>query len=501
MPESLPLYKRVMSAGLWNVFLRGTMRSLGFVRNVVLARLLAPDDFGLFGITLVVISMLERFSSSGMQSAVIQKRESVEGYLDTLWTIQVLRRIVLGIGLFLGAPLIASFFDEPRVTELFRVVGVIVVFSGLLSPGMLLFRRELEAKPQFIQGFAVKAVDLSVSIVLALLFRNVWALMGGSVAGAVTRIVLSYQLHPYRPRLSFDWQRAREMWNYGRWVFLYQILFFLTYRGDNLIIGKFLGARALGIYMLAYSIAELVTMELGNMLGGVAFPAYSRIQEQVERVRRAYLTTVDFVASITVPVGVVLCLFAEPITSVVLGERWLEAASVLPYLAVAGSARALAWTGTALYNAMGQPAFSFRMSLVSVGVTYALIFPLIPAMGLRGVALAIAAGQLSQFLPYAVYTRRTLGVGLGELGRQLLPALALGGVVGAVLAMVRTQSMPDVLHLVVGLGAAAGAYLICAWALWKFASMGPMKIFDQFWIRIRGSSDVSEHTAAAPSLT
>lgn len=499
-PDMQPLYKRVMNAGFWNILLRGAIRAIGFVRNVVLARLLAPEDFGLFGITLVVISLLERFSNSGMESAVIQKRESVEGYLDTLWTIQVFRRTVLGIGLVLGAPFAASFFNEPQLTELFRVVGVIVVFSGVLSPGMLLFRRELEAKPQFILGFGVKAMDLTVSVILALVFRNVWALMGGAVAAALTRIALSYGLHSYRPRFKIDWHRARDMWRYGRWVFLNQILFFLTYRGDNVIIGKFLGTRALGLYMLAYSIAEIVTLEIGNVLAGIAFPAYSRIQGEEERVRRAHLKTVQFVASIAIPVGVVLCVFAVPITGVVLGARWLDAASVLPYLAVAGSARALAMTGMAIFNARGQPAFSFRMSFVSVGVTYALMFPLMAIMGLKGVALAIAAGQVGQLVPYAVYTRRTVGVGLTELARQLIPAAALGSVVGAALGIVGTQSMPVILHLVVGLGAASGAYFLCAWILWKSASMGPMMILDQFRVGIRDGKAVSDRPAAAPSL-
>lgn len=495
------LYKRVLSAGFWSFLLRGATRSIGLVRNVVLARLLAPEDFGLFGIVLVIISILDRFSNAGLHSAVVQKKEGVGEYLDTVWTIQALRGFALGLGLLLSAPLLASFFEEPQVVPLLQVLGVALFLSGLYNPGMLHFRRELDVKPQFIQRFGGTMVDLTVSIILAFMLRSAWALMLGLVAGGLTRIVLSYWIHPYRPRFSIDWQRAREMMGFGRWVFLNNLLFFLAYRGDNLVIGKLLGTHALGIYMLGYSIAEVVTAEIGNVLGGVAFPAYSRIQEEAERLRRAYLATIEFVASITIPCAVVLFLFAEPITSVVLGSGWMQVATILPLLAVAGSARALVLTGTAAFYAVGRPLLSFWMNLVGVGVTYALMFPLIASMGLQGVALAVAVGQVSQFVPLLLSVRRSLGIGLGEVGRRLIPGALLGCAMGGVLGVVNTLSMPGPLHLALGLGSASLVYLICAWILWKTASNGPMSAIKQFWIHFRSPAPISTQSTAVSACT
>ncbi|MGH9890759.1 MAG: lipopolysaccharide biosynthesis protein, partial [bacterium] len=345
--------RRAVHASFWSMLMRVALRGTGVVRNVVLARLLAPEDFGLFGIALVVLSLIDRFSDSGLHSALIQRDRDIAEYLDTAWTVQALRGTVAAVALALGGPLLAGFFGEPRAAPLIQVLGLSIFLRGFLNPGVLYFRRELEVNRQFMLRFGGAIVDLAVSIVAALVLRNAWALMIGLIAGLLTRVVVSFILHPFRPTLRLRFDQLRELSHYGRWLFLSNVLGFLIYKGDNLLVGKLIGAPALGIYMMAYMISEVITIEIGRTLTLVAFPAYSRLQGDLRRIRRAFCTVLELLWAVVAPIAVVVSILAEPITLFLLGPRWSQVASLLPFLAVAGGVRVLINNASTIFRALG----------------------------------------------------------------------------------------------------------------------------------------------------
>lgn len=480
------LLQRVVSAGFWSLLIRSGIRGVGFVRNIVLARLLSPDDFGLFGITLVVLSIMDRFSNTGLQSALVQKRTDIKDHLSTAWTVQALRGVFLSLILVSFAPYIGGFFDEPRAVPLIQVLGLIVFLQGLQNPGVLYYKRELDFRPQFIQRFGGTLSDLFVSIIFALIWQNVWALMLGLTIGSIARLIFSFTLHPFRPRIRIEISKARELGRYGRWVFLNNALFFLAYRGDNLIVGKMLGAPALGVYMMAYSISEVVTVEVSRLMTEIAFPAYSRIQERKELLQRAFLMSVELTVAIAVPVTCMLILLAKPITDLLLGSRWTPVAAVLPFLAIAGCMRALISTGGVVFNATGKPMYTFLTSLVGVGVTYALIFPLMSRYGLAGVAVAVAAGQIAMLFPFFAYTRQTLGLSTIAVVRRMGPALGIGSATGAgmfIPQFIWAESSDVSFFAAAGLGIIV--YMGLSFALWKSRNTGPAALVNELISRAR----------------
>ena len=145
-----PLSKRVIRGGVWVLALRILNRSLGFIRTIILARLLAPADFGLLGIAMLSISTLETFSQTGFQTALIQKKDNIESYLDTAWTVSAIRGLLLFLILFLSAPIIAEFFNSPQAVLIIRVVALSTLLSGLRNIGVVYFQKELEFKKQFL---------------------------------------------------------------------------------------------------------------------------------------------------------------------------------------------------------------------------------------------------------------------------------------------------------------------------------------------------------------
>lgn len=475
LSTSQHLKHRVLRAGLWTGLLNGLTRGAGFIRNVLLARVLSPDDFGVFGIALAVLSIVERFSSTGLQSALVQTKRDIGEYLDTTWTVHVLRGALLCAALVLSAQPLAVLLGETRAAPLIAMVGIAVFLRGLENPGMLMYRRELQARYVFLHRAGPLLLELAVSIGLAIALRSAWALALGLVAGKLAQVVMSYTLHPYRPSVRLHWHQVRELSLYGRWVFLDNLLFLLAYRGDKLIVGKVFGAPSLGLYMLAFSISEVVTIEISRFSQEIAFPAYARMQHDAARVRRAFTLSLDLVASVAFPLAAVLALMAGPLTHVVLGPRWGDVAAILPALALAGATRAVTGSGTVAFAALGHPSLVFRTNLVALLATYLVLIPFVRAWSLPGVAMANAFGAVVSLAPFALYARRTIDITAQEIGQHLLPGAALVVLVGVATAgLAELMSEYSVLNLVGVIGIVFLVYSTGAAALWLVARRGPV---------------------------
>jgi lipopolysaccharide exporter len=496
-PRSLT--SRALRGGLWVAAFRTAGRAIGFVRNVALARILSPDDIGLFGLVLVVLSILERFSDTGLESALVQKRDRIEDYLDSAWTVLLLRRVLLALSIAVLAPAIAGFFDEPRATPLFQLLGLSIFIHAFTNIGVVLYRRELEMGRQAIHSFSGMVVDLAVSISLALYLRSAWALMFGLVASRLVSVGVSYLVHPYRPRFRLDGGQTRELARFGRWVFANKALNFFASRGDNLVVGKVLGPPALGVYMLAFSISEAATVELARMANTVAFPAYARAQHKKDRIREAFLTTTELVAAVSLPLALLLALLAMPLTQVVLGEQWLGVASVLPLLAFASAVRSIVANAAVVSKGLGHPEHSVQANLLQVSVMYLAMFPLIYRFGLVGVAYSVLLGS---FAPVPLMFRHTfslLGIGASRVLVALIPAAVLSGsILGSV--WISEQIGPDdsTLLLLLSLGIAAAAAIAASVLLWTRFAVGPLRILMMIRAnrRASGAQQGAERPAA-----
>jgi O-antigen/teichoic acid export membrane protein len=475
--EPRSLGDRAMKAGVWMSAIEIAGKILGLLRSVILARLLAPDDFGLFGITAVVLSMITRFSNVGLEKAIIQKAGDARGYLDTAWTFKVLRALALAAGLAIAAPWIAGFFEAPEAESLVRVLGLGLLLQAMSSPAMPLLTRELEFRRRFVHLLSGVASDLVISVLFAILLRNAWALMLGFLGSMAVQLVVSYMVAPHRPVPRWEHSKLMELGRYGRWVFLNQVLFFLAYRGDNFLVGKVFGAPLLGIYMMAYTISDVVVTHIGTVARSVAFPAFASAQNDLVRVRRAFLTNVEWIFDLAFPSAVVMALCARPLASFILGESWSEVVIVLPFLAMAASVRTLVILGVALFNGLGRPDLTLRMNLAIVAITYGLYAPFISFWGLRGVAVAILAGQLLALPVYARYLRRVAEIGPMEFLRHLGPGFLLGAGVGGAILISRTG--PGLRALVVTLAAAGLIYVALALILWRARRTGPVMILQR----------------------
>jgi O-antigen/teichoic acid export membrane protein len=234
-------------------------------------------------------------------------------------------------------------------------------------------------------------VEISITIVLAFFFlRNVWALVFGLLGGNFVRMALSYCVHPYRPRISFNFHHFVKIFSFGKWIFTSTVLFFLLKNGDNTFVGKMLGIASLGFYQIAYRLANMPTEQITNVLSPIIFPAYSKLQDNLPRLRQAYLNSLQLIAFIAIPMAAGIFILAPEFTKIFLGEKWMPVVQPMRVLCIAGAIRAIAATSGPIFLALGRPDINTRLAFAQLISIAILIYPLTSMWGIIGTALSIS---------------------------------------------------------------------------------------------------------------
>lgn len=427
------LGQKVVAGGGWLLALKVFHRGMGFIRTIILARLLSPEDFGLFGIALLFFNFLENFSVTGINTALVQKREDISGYLDSAWTFNLIRSGILFSIIFFGAPVIAGFFNSPDATGIIRAMAFLQLLLGLENIGAMQFQKELDFNKVACLKASETLSTVMVSIVLAFWVRNAWALVFGSLAGYFTRLFMSYLLHPYRPRLTFDYTKIRELMGFGKWIFGSSILVYLITQGDDIFVGKMMGAAALGLYQMAYLLSNVPATEISNLVAQITFPAYSKISHDLPKLKESYFRVLQLVAFIAFPVSGMIFMVSRDFTQLFLGNQWIPMVAALQVLTVWGAVRSVATTATQVFLAVGNPGISTKMRLVELFLIACLIYPLTLRWGIAGTALAVVLGTIFPAAWTCWIAVRSVNGEKTAFGRLLLlPAINTGFMIAVV---------------------------------------------------------------------
>jgi O-antigen/teichoic acid export membrane protein len=424
------LSSRTLNAGVWGFALNLSTRMLRTIRTVVIARFLAPADFGLFGIALLALSLLQTFTNTGFRQALIQRKGDVDDYLDAAWTIQLLRGFVLGGGLLLAAPLVAGFFETPQAAAIVRWLAVVMILAGFVNVGVVFFDKELQFRERFVFRSVPQVAELIVSATAAVILRNVWALVIGLVASTLVRLIASYVAHPYRPRFSTDWRKAWELFKFGVWILGSSMLVYLMLNLDDIIVGKVLSPADLGYYQLAYTISALVATQITTVVGQVAFPALSKIQNDLPRLRRAYMRVLLFVSLVVFPFAAGLWFVGPQAVDVFLGRRWLPLIAAYEVLVLWGLIRSLGSTTNSLFQAVGKPYIVTGIQLATVSILAVSAYPLTVSGGIAGAAWATIIASVP-FVAGLFIVSRLLALPRSAIPSLLaVPAVATGLMLG-----------------------------------------------------------------------
>lgn len=311
---------------------------------VVLARLLTPNDYGLIGMVTVVVNFAAMFKDAGLSMATVQKDKITHDQISTLFWINILISAFLGICILAASPLVARFYGRQELTAVTAALSVSFVISGLMIQHQALMRRHMQFGKLAIIQIASQVITLGVTIVLALLGWRYWALVGGSIAAALAGVLLTFFFCPWIPGGMKKGTGVRDMLKFGGHLTGFNFINYFARNADNMLIGKFIGANALGLYTKAYSLFMLPISQIRGPLNQVALPVLSSLRNQPDRYVKYYQRLLDIMASLTIPLTLYSVIEAKFLISLLLGAQWLGAVSVFRILAIAGLIQALATT-------------------------------------------------------------------------------------------------------------------------------------------------------------
>ena len=386
------LSQRIVKGGFWVFSLRLVHRLFSLARIVILARILAPHDFGLMGMAMLTMATLETFSQTGFQHALIQKKDNVESYLNSAWTVSILRGIILFGILYCIAPIAANFFKVPEAKSIIQVIGFSVLFQAFTNIGVIYFQKELEFNKQFIYQLSGTLADFIVAVSAAFILKSVWALVFGLLTGNFVRCIVSYIIHPYKPHLSSDLGKAKELFGFGKWIFGSSILIFLITQGDDIFVGKLLGATALGFYQMAYMISNIPATEITHVISQVSFPAYSKLQDNIPKLREAYLKVLQVTSFLSFPIAGLIFVLAPDFTEIFLGEKWMPIVPAMQILCIFGVARSISFGP--LFYSVSKPDFVTKITSYRLILLIIIIYPLTIKYGIVGTAFSVLMSHI-----------------------------------------------------------------------------------------------------------
>lgn len=383
------LSKKVSRGALWVTAATICARVLNIVSAIILARLLAPEDFGLMAIAMAIVAFSQGTTQTGFESALIQKQERPEDFLNTAWTFELSRYLVLFLLIFLAAPLFATFFNEPRAVTILRVISLTMLFQGLRNIGVVYFRKNLDFKKQFILEVAPVLANICVVIPLAFILKNVWALVWASLTASFATCCISYIMHPYRPRLDFNIKRAKNLFNFGKWILGASIIVMIRDQGMTMFVGKFLGIPVLGFFNRAGVFSTIIFQQISEVVWKVGYPAYSQLQNDQERFKQAYLKTLQLLTFVGVPMAGGLFVLSEDFVHLFLTDKWLPIVPLMQIMCLMAILNFINTPAGIAFQASGNPGIGTKISTLGVLVLAVSIYPLTVRSGVTGVVASL----------------------------------------------------------------------------------------------------------------
>lgn len=423
----------VASGVRWGTFDRTVQTVLRMATTVLLARLVAPADFGLIAIALVVVNLASLLSGLGLGPALVQQTDLRREHVGVAFALSAGFGLFLSVVVALSSYPAAAFFDQPALRKVLPVLAVMFVCKGIeLTPNDMLIR-EMRFRAYYLTSTAAVTVASVVGAVLAFAGLGVWALVALSLVESALASLLAWvvaiRAGVWRPSVSFDRAAMRDLLPYSSYVTVSLMVGYGQANADNLLVGKVLGARPLGYYNLAYRAFLIPLQRFGEVVSDTVFPALSAVKDDLPRLRAGYLRASQYVALVFFPITIGMAVTAPEAVPVAFGRNWVPAVHTLQVLALTGPLFAVTRLKGALCLAIGKPNWDFWLNVFGL-VLYVPAFFVGVQFGILGVAVAFSVAAALE----APVTLMTVSRGLASRPSDVLRPLSRVTLATAVMA-------------------------------------------------------------------
>jgi PST family polysaccharide transporter len=440
----------------------------------LMARLLEPADFGLVGMVMAVIGVLSLFRDFGLSTATVQQRTVTNEQVSTLFWVNMLVGALLALLALAVAPLVAAFYGEPRLIWVTVALAPVFLLNAAGVQHSALLQRDMRFTVSSVIDVVSLMVSSAVGVGMALRGCGYWALVATALLGPLVSTIAVWLVTAWIPGRPQRHSGLRSMLHFGGTITLNGLVVYVAYNLEKVLLGRYWGADTLGIYGRAYQLANVPTENLNSSIGGVAFSALSRLQDDAPRLKSYFLKGYSLVLALTLPITIVSALFAEDLIAVLLGPKWREVVPIFRLLAPTILISAMMSPFSWLLFSIGRVGRSLKIALVIaplVIVGYVLGLP----YGPRGVAFGYSAAMALWLVPHILWCTHDTAISFRDillaLGRPLLSA-GVGVPLALALQMAFGRSLSPLPRLVAG-----GALFFGVYSAVLFYGMGQRQFY------------------------
>jgi len=415
----------------WSTVDQIVRQGLFFAISVTMARLVAPEAYGTVALLGLFTGIARTFVDGGLSSALIQKKETTRTDESTVFWFNLAAGLVMCLALFLAAPLVARFYGIEVLLPITRLYAIQFVLGACNSVQNTLFTKHLDFKTPLKVNFISTLLSAAVGIYLAWQGFGVWALVAHAMTSSVMETILLWGLSSWRPTFTFSPDSFRTLFRFGGFLFLASLLETIYQQFYTLIIGRWYGVHDLGIYNRANSTKQLPTGVLSGILSRVAYPIFSQVADDHERLVRCLRMSIRGIMFLNIPMMLGIAVVADPLILTLFGPVWAPAIPLLQILALGSMLFPLHVLNLNILNSLGHSSKFLKVEIIKkiVGITLIILGS---RYGIFGMAWSVVISSVFSFVINAYYNGRLLGYGALRQSRDCLPALACGVIMAGI---------------------------------------------------------------------
>ncbi len=428
------VYSKSIHSGKWFLINTFSQKALSLGTFFILARLLVPADYGVITLVLLIVGISNQVTTFPFGDAITQRQGDIEPFLDPVWTIDVLRAVLLAVLLAIVAGPLGHFFNLPDASiPILRYAGLFYVIPAFANVRQLYFFKQLDFRKVFLRDLVSQIAYATTAICYATFVHpSAFALFFGYLALYTTSAIASYVLAPARMAFSFAFRRLKELIPFTKWMYGQDFLDLLLQQSDKLVVGRLLEPALLGIYSRAKDLSSMGTSILTSVINKVGFPAFALVQDKMEKIREGFLKSVDVLVLGALPFTLILLLEGGALVRVMLGTPWLPIVVPLKIFAFGNVFLAFERLASPVLCALGRPDVNVKINLTQALIALPLMLIGYRVFDFRGLAIAVVVSWIIMLVIAILKTRPILNIPVSAF----IPAIQSAGAASAFLVLV-----------------------------------------------------------------
>lgn len=479
------LKKKTVSGMIWSALQRFGTMGISFVSNIVLARLLTPDDYGCIGMLAIFITVSNTFVDGGFGAALIQKKEPTQKDYSTIFWLNLFMSIVIYGMLYISAPAVSRFYDIPLLSSVLRVQGIVLIINALNIVQTNQLRKSINFKRLAVIYIASQIVGAVCAIVLAYMGWGVWALVAQQIIASSITSVMLWVMNRWLPQLCFSFDSFKQLFSFGGFILASNLINTFCNNVQGLLIGKFFNPAILGYYTQAYKLEDVVSHSISSVVDQVAYSVFSKVQSDNDGLKNIIYRLILSIAYVTFPMMLILVLIAEPLIGLLYGEKWLPSVPYFQITCIGGIAVCLQGVTCLAIASIGKSKELFLWTIIKRGFGMILLIAGMVLFGMNGLLWGFVLSCWSVTFINAYLVSKYIKYGLWQQIKDVLPIILI-------------SSMVFIITLVIANKLTLGGYMYIVLVLLIYISMylllsSVVKLQAYSFIKEIVKSDIKDH--------